>query len=97
MSRAPKKTRAASHSKKGYSVLETNEPVEEDSDLPKDEAALWDWLVALDDSRRAALLAHCVSFGVTRSTRRATAAAVRASLFTGSSAVSSRPTASRAW
>ena len=38
MSRAPKKTRAASQGKKGYSVLETNEPVEEDSDLPKDEA-----------------------------------------------------------
>ena len=38
MSRAPKKTKAASQGKKGYSVLETNEPVEEDSDLPKDEA-----------------------------------------------------------
>ncbi len=34
------------------------------ADLPKDEAALWDWLAALDDSSRAALLAHCVSFGV---------------------------------
>jgi ParB family chromosome partitioning protein len=32
--------------------------------LPKDEDALWDWLAALDDTRRAALLAHCVSFGV---------------------------------
>ena len=34
------------------------------TDLPKDEAALWDWLAALDDPSRAALLAHCVSFGV---------------------------------
>jgi len=34
------------------------------ADLPKDEAALWDWLAALDDASRAALLAHCVSFGV---------------------------------
>jgi len=34
------------------------------ADLPKDEAALWDWLAALDDSSRAALLAHCVSLGV---------------------------------
>jgi ParB family chromosome partitioning protein len=34
------------------------------ADLPKDEAALWDWLTALDDASRAALLAHCVSFGV---------------------------------
>src|SRR3546814_8040451 len=34
------------------------------SDLPKDEDALWDWLAALDDASRAALLAHCVSFGV---------------------------------
>jgi ParB family transcriptional regulator, chromosome partitioning protein len=34
------------------------------ADLPKDEATLWDWLAALDDSSRAALLAHCVSFGV---------------------------------
>ncbi|MDO8973901.1 ParB/RepB/Spo0J family partition protein [Reyranella sp.] len=34
------------------------------AELPKDEAALWDWLVSLGDSRRAALLAHCVSFGV---------------------------------
>jgi len=33
-------------------------------DMPKDEAALWDWLVALDDASRGALLAHCVSFGV---------------------------------
>jgi ParB family transcriptional regulator, chromosome partitioning protein len=34
------------------------------ADLPKDEAALWSWLAALDDASRAALLAHCVSFGV---------------------------------
>src|SRR3546814_14659262 len=34
------------------------------SDLPKDEDALWDWLAALDDASRAALLAPCVSFGV---------------------------------
>ena len=34
------------------------------TDLPKDETALWDWLAALDEPSRAALLAHCVSFGV---------------------------------
>jgi ParB family transcriptional regulator, chromosome partitioning protein len=34
------------------------------ADLPKDEAALWDWLAALHDDSRTALLAHCVSFGV---------------------------------
>jgi ParB family chromosome partitioning protein len=34
------------------------------AELPKDDDALWDWLAALDDGRRAALLAHCVSFGV---------------------------------
>lgn len=34
------------------------------AELPKDGDALWDWLAALDDSRRAVLLAHCVSFGV---------------------------------
>ncbi|CAM5294011.1 Chromosome-partitioning protein parB OS=Afipia felis OX=1035 GN=parB_2 PE=4 SV=1 [Afipia felis] len=34
------------------------------ADMPKDEAALWDWLAALDDASRGALLAHCVSFGV---------------------------------
>jgi ParB family chromosome partitioning protein len=34
------------------------------AELPKDDDTLWDWLVALDDTRRAALLAHCVSFGV---------------------------------
>src|SRR5215472_16839216 len=34
------------------------------ADLPKDEAALWNWLDALDGLRRSNLLAHCVSFGV---------------------------------
>jgi len=34
------------------------------ADLPKDEAALWDWLAALDETSRGALLAHCISFGV---------------------------------
>ena len=34
------------------------------ADLPKDEAALWARLAALDETSRAALLAHCVSFGV---------------------------------
>ncbi len=35
-----------------------------EADLRKDGDALWDWLSDLDDDRRAALLAHCVSFGV---------------------------------
>jgi ParB family chromosome partitioning protein len=34
------------------------------ADVPADEAALWDWLVTLDDASRLALLAHCVSYGV---------------------------------
>jgi ParB family chromosome partitioning protein len=34
------------------------------ADLPKDETQLWDWLAALDEASRGALLAHCVSFGV---------------------------------
>jgi ParB family transcriptional regulator, chromosome partitioning protein len=36
------------------------------AELPKDGDGdtLWDWLADLDDDRRAALLAHCVSFGV---------------------------------
>jgi ParB family chromosome partitioning protein len=34
------------------------------AELPADEAALWDWLVALDEASRSALLAHCVSYGV---------------------------------
>jgi ParB family chromosome partitioning protein len=35
-----------------------------EAELPKDGDALWDWLSGLDGDRRAALLAHCVSFGV---------------------------------
>jgi ParB family chromosome partitioning protein len=35
-----------------------------EAELPKDGGALWEWLSELDDDRRAALLAHCVSFGV---------------------------------
>lgn len=34
------------------------------ADLPTDEDALWDWLDALDEASRGALLAHCVSYGV---------------------------------
>ncbi|RTL75382.1 MAG: ParB/RepB/Spo0J family partition protein [Bradyrhizobiaceae bacterium] len=34
------------------------------ADMPTDEQALWDWLIALDDAGRLALLAHCVSGGV---------------------------------
>jgi ParB family chromosome partitioning protein len=34
------------------------------ADMPGDETALWDWLVALDDASRSSLLAHCVSYGV---------------------------------
>ncbi|MEA2947808.1 MAG: ParB family transcriptional regulator, chromosome partitioning protein, partial [Alphaproteobacteria bacterium] len=34
------------------------------TDLPKDEAALWDCLAALDETSRSTLLALCVSFGV---------------------------------
>ena len=34
------------------------------ADLPKDEAELWDWLDTIDEASRAALLAHCLSFGV---------------------------------
>lgn len=34
------------------------------ADLPADDDALWDWLAALDDASRMALLAHCVSYGV---------------------------------
>ncbi|RWX04958.1 ParB/RepB/Spo0J family partition protein [Rhizobium leguminosarum] len=33
-------------------------------DIPADDDALWDWLAALDDASRMALLAHCVSYGV---------------------------------
>jgi ParB family chromosome partitioning protein len=34
------------------------------AELPKDEDALWDWLVVLDEASRKAILAHCVSLGV---------------------------------
>ncbi len=34
------------------------------ADLPADDDALWDWLEALDEASRMALLAHCVSFGI---------------------------------
>ncbi|CAI2934370.1 ParB/RepB/Spo0J family partition protein [Aminobacter niigataensis] len=34
------------------------------ADLPKDENAIWDWIVALDEPSRMALLAHCISYGV---------------------------------
>ncbi|MHC1547942.1 ParB/RepB/Spo0J family partition protein [Phyllobacterium sp. K27] len=33
-------------------------------DIPAEDEALWDWLAALDDASRMALLAHCVSYGV---------------------------------
>lgn len=34
------------------------------AELPTDDDALWDWLVALDGTSRLALLAHCVSYGI---------------------------------
>lgn len=34
------------------------------ADIPADEGVLWDWLAALDEASRMALLAHCVSYGV---------------------------------
>lgn len=34
------------------------------AELPEDDDALWNWLSALDEASRMALLAHCVSFGV---------------------------------
>ena len=34
------------------------------ADMPRDDQALWDWLAALDDASRMALLAHCVSYGM---------------------------------
>jgi ParB family chromosome partitioning protein len=33
-------------------------------DIPAEDDAQWDWLAALDDTSRMALLAHCVSYGV---------------------------------
>ncbi len=35
-----------------------------EADLPADDDALWDWIAALDEASRMALLAHCVSYGV---------------------------------
>jgi ParB family chromosome partitioning protein len=35
------------------------------SEMPDNEDALWDYIVHLDDDERAALLAHCVSLGIT--------------------------------
>jgi len=32
--------------------------------VPTDDDQLWDWLVALDDESRMALLAHCMSLGI---------------------------------
>jgi ParB family transcriptional regulator, chromosome partitioning protein len=34
------------------------------AELPKDDAVLWHWLDALDEDRRSALFAYCVSLGV---------------------------------
>jgi len=34
------------------------------ADIPADDNALWDWLAALDDASRQALLAHCVAYGI---------------------------------
>jgi ParB family chromosome partitioning protein len=34
------------------------------ADIPSDEGVLWDWIAALDEASRMALLAHCVSYGV---------------------------------
>jgi ParB family chromosome partitioning protein len=44
------------------SVAERHEAWKQE--LPEGEGPLWDWIVALDDASRQALLAHCVSFGV---------------------------------
>jgi ParB family transcriptional regulator, chromosome partitioning protein len=32
--------------------------------VPADDDALWDWLAALDEASRMALLAHCVAYGI---------------------------------
>jgi ParB family transcriptional regulator, chromosome partitioning protein len=66
------------------------------ANLPKDEAQLWDWLAVLDDTARAALLAHASHSASMRSTKRATAIVVPASPSMASSAGSYRPTGSRA-
>jgi ParB family chromosome partitioning protein len=34
------------------------------AELPTDDTALWDWLTMLDETRRVALLGHCVSCGI---------------------------------
>ncbi|GGB12822.1 chromosome partitioning protein ParB [Brucella endophytica] len=34
------------------------------AEMPSDEDALWDWLAALDEASRLALLAHCVAYGI---------------------------------
>ena len=34
------------------------------ADMPTDDDALWDWIAALDDASRMALMAHCVAYGV---------------------------------
>ncbi|OQM76700.1 ParB/RepB/Spo0J family partition protein [Manganibacter manganicus] len=44
------------------SVTERHEAWE--ADIPAEDDALWDWLAALDEASRMALLAHCVSYGV---------------------------------
>lgn len=45
--------------------LEVERHEEWRNDIPQnDEQALWDWIDALDDARRLALLAHCISPGV---------------------------------
>jgi ParB family chromosome partitioning protein len=44
------------------SVVERHEAWK--TDIPQDDQALWDWLAALDEASRLALLAHCVSYGV---------------------------------
>lgn len=35
------------------------------AEMPDGDDALWDYIAHLDDEKRAALLAHCVSFGIT--------------------------------
>ncbi|WP_157016663.1 ParB/RepB/Spo0J family partition protein [Mesorhizobium xinjiangense] len=34
------------------------------ADIPTDDGPLWDWLAALDEASRLALLAHCVAYGI---------------------------------
>lgn len=49
-------------SQSAKSVTERNEAWE--ADIPSEDEALWNWLAALDEASRMALLAHCVSYGV---------------------------------